>query len=215
MELAKKGCNLFITSTSEKKLKDLETKIIDKYDVKVFYEISDFKNTESIQQIADYSLSKFKSIDILINSAGVFEQKPIDKTNTKEFQDVLNINLFAPYFLSKVFSEEMKKKLWGRIVNIGSSSSYKGFKNSALYCMSKHGLSGLSKSLDEELSEYGIRTFAILPGSIDTSMGRKDKYQNHETFIEPENLARFIVDVMNHNENFKLSEIKIFRSKYE
>ena len=64
MELAKKGCNLFITSTSEKKLKDLETKIIDKYDVKVFYEISDFKNTESIQQIADYSLSKVKSIDI-------------------------------------------------------------------------------------------------------------------------------------------------------
>ena len=63
----------------------------------------------------------------MINSAGVFEQKPIDKTNTK-FQDVLNINLFAPYFLSKVFSEEMKKKLWGRIVNIGSSSSYKGFK---------------------------------------------------------------------------------------
>ena len=49
--------------------------------------------------------------------------------------------------------------------------------------MSKHGLSGLSKSLDEELSEYGIRTFDILPGSIDTSMGRKDKYQNQRLLL--------------------------------
>ena len=52
MELAK-GV-IFLSLVLEKKLKDLETKIIDKYDVKVFYEISDFKNTESIQQIADY-----------------------------------------------------------------------------------------------------------------------------------------------------------------
>ena len=85
MELAKKGCNLFITST-EKKLKDLETKIIDKYDVKVFYEISDFKNTESIQQIADYSLSKFKSIDILINSAGVLSKNLLIKQIQKNFK---------------------------------------------------------------------------------------------------------------------------------
>ena len=73
----------------------------------------------------------------MINSAGVFEQKPIDKT-TKEFQDVLNINLFAPYFYLKYLAKE----IMGKIVNIGLIF-YKGFKL-ALYCMSKHGLSGLS-----------------------------------------------------------------------
>ena len=109
----------------------------------------------------------------------------------------------------------MKKQQWGRIVNIGSSSSYNGFKDSSLYCSTKHALSGLSKSLDDELSNYSIRVFDIMPGSIKTEMSIHDTNQNIETFIEPEILANFISDIIKFDNNFKLSDIKIYRSKYE
>ncbi len=212
---ASKGCNLFLTSNSNKSLQSLCENIKTNYNVEVFFESSDFTNTESIIKVSKVALEKFGNIDILINSAGVFELKPIDETTDEEFFKTLYINLFAPYYFARTFSPGMKEKSWGRIVNIGSSSSYKGIKNSSLYCMSKHGLSGLSKVLDDELINYGIRTLDIQPGSINTKMGQLDKTQNHNTFIEPKSLVDFILHALEYDNNLKLSEIKIFRTQYE
>lgn len=214
-KLASKGCNLFLTSTSNKSLKNLRDNIKANYDVQVFFESSDFTKTESVMNVSKVALEMYGNIDVLINSAGIFKQKPIDKTTSEEFFNTLNTNLYAPYYFAKTFSVGMKEKSWGRIVNIGSSSSYKGVENSSLYCMSKHGLSGLSKVLDEELIKFGIRTIEIQPGSINTKMGKLDETQNHNTFIEPENLVEFTLHVLEYDDNLKFSEIKIFRTKYE
>ena len=214
-KLASKGCNLFLTSTSNKSLQTLCDNIQSKYDVEVFFESSDFTNTESVMNVSKVALEKYGSIDVLVNSAGIFEQKPIEDTTNEEFFNTLNTNLYAPYYFSKTFSIGMKEKSWGRIVNMGSSSSYKGIKNSSLYCISKHGLSGLSKVLDEELINYGVRTLEIQPGSINTKMGQLDETQNHSTFIEPESLVEFTLHALEYDNNMKLSEVKIFRTKYE
>ena len=214
-KLASKGCNLFLTSTSNKSLQILCENIQSKYDVEVFFESSDFINTDSIMNVSKVALEKYGSIDVLVNSAGIFQQKPIEDTTNEEFFITINTNLFAPYYFAKTFSIGMKEKSWGRIVNIGSSSSYKGIEYSSLYCMSKHGLSGLSKVLDEELIDYGVRTLEIQPGSVNTKMGRLDETQNHSTFIEPESLVELTLHAMEYDNNLKLSEIKIFRSKYE
>ena len=84
-----------------------------------------------------------------------------------------------------------------------------------VYCLSKHGLSGLSKSLEDELLDKGIRVFDIMPGSIKTPMGALDNKQNYETFIEPEEIANFTIDILKYDTNFRLSDVKIYRKKYE
>jgi len=214
--LAKQSCNLFLSSPNNKKLSKLKDKIKEiNSDIKVFYEAADLSNEKEIKKVSASALKSFTSIDVLINAAGIFSQKKLEETTNEDFYKTLNINLFAPYYFSKIFSKNMKKNSWGRIVNIGSSSSYKGFKNSSIYCITKHGLSGLSKALEDELLDWGIRVFDIMPGSIKTPMGEKDKTQNYETFIEPHDIANFTIDILKYDGNFRLSDIKIYRNKYE
>jgi len=214
--LAKQGSNLFLTATDEKKLSNLANEAKSLNDnIEVFYEVADLKSEIEIKNVSISALEKFETVDILINCAGLFSQNSIENTNNQDFRDAISINLFSPYYFSKIFSKSMKKNSWGRIVNIGSSSSYKGFKNSSIYCLSKHGLSGLSKSLEDELLDYGIRVFDIMPGSIKTPMGAIDKKQNYETFIEPEEIANFTIDILKYDTNFRLSDVKIYREKYE
>ena len=86
----------------------------------------------------------------------------------------------------------MVSKKWWRIVNIGSSSSYNGFKNTSIYCSSKHALLGLSRSLHDELKEHNIRTFCVSPGSIKTSMGKRVIGQNYDTFMDPKEIAEWL-----------------------
>jgi short-subunit dehydrogenase len=214
--LAKQGSNLFLTATDEKKLSNLANEAKSLNDnIEVFYEVADLKSEIEIKNVSISALEKFETVDILINCAGLFSQNSIENTNNQDFRDAISINLFSPYYFSKIFSKSMKRNSWGRIVNIGSSSSYKGFKNSSIYCLSKHGLSGLSKSLEDELLDYGIRVFDIMPGSIKTPMGAIDKKQNYETFIEPEEIANFTIDILKYDTNFRLSDVKIYREKYE
>ena len=214
--LAKQGSNLFLTATDEKKLSNIANEAKSLNDnIEVFYEVADLKSEIEVKNVSISALEKFETVDILINCAGLFSQNSIDNTNNQDFRDAISINLFSPYYFSKIFSKSMKRNSWGRIVNIGSSSSYKGFKNSSIYCLSKHGLSGLSKSLEDELLDYGIRVFDIMPGSIKTPMGAIDKKQNYETFIEPEEIANFTIDILKYDTNFRLSDVKIYREKYE
>ena len=105
----------------------------------------------------------------------------------------------------------MKKNKWGRVINIGSSSSYNGFKGTAAYCASKHALLGLSRSLYSEWKEFGIRVLVVSPGSLKTEMGRKVEGQDFETFIETEELASFILQLMTHDDDMIVEEVRVNR----
>ena len=105
----------------------------------------------------------------------------------------------------------MKKKQWGRIVNLGSSSSYSGFKNGSIYCTSKHAILGFSRSLHSELKEDNIRVFCISPGSVKTKMAKKSKDQNFETFLNPKQVAEFIVHAISYDNEMIADEIRLNR----
>ena len=152
-----------------------------------------------------------ETVEIIINCAGIFSSKSIDNTTLNEFEDIFNVNVKAPFLLAKNFIGEMKKRRWGRIVNIGSSSSYSGFKNSTAYCTSKHGVLGLSRSLFEEVKSDNIRVFSFSPGSIKTNMGKQVKNQNFDTFLDPKEIASFIIFTISFDSQLITSENQIRR----
>jgi fengycin family lipopeptide synthetase B len=206
---------IIIIGKSKKKLKDLKSKynkininIIDSYDC-------DFSNQNNIKTTIENILKKKYSIDILINCAGDFNTKELSKVRYDEIIALNNINFIAPIFFIKAFTKLMKRKKWGRIVNIGSSSSYAGFKNSTVYCATKHALLGLSRSVNEELKEFGIRSYTISPGSIQTEMGKLVKNQSYSNFIDPAELSDFIVNIIKQDGNMITEEIKVNRIKYK
>ena len=167
-------------------------------------------NQEDILGVID-EVKASGEVDIVINSAGVFPNKSIHEMTFPEYNDVMNINLHSAYMFSASLSELMKKNKWGRIVNIGSSSAYAGFKNTIAYCVSKHGLLGLSRALHDELKEFGIRVYCVSPSSTQSKMGMATVGQDYSTFLEPQDVSDYVMFVMSSNGNAVSEEIFIKR----
>ena len=216
-ELASQKCNLFLTGRDGEKLsrikENIKKSINDK--IKVEYEIGDLNNFEDIKKIITTSRKTFDNFDILINSSGIFLNKSIQDSSLEEFEKIFNVNIRAPFIFCKEFSADMIKNKWGRIINIGSSSSYSGFKNGSIYCSSKHAVLGLSRTLHDELKSENVRTFCISPGSIKTEMGKMTKDQNFETFLDPKEIATSLVFIISFDKELISAEIQLNRMKIE
>ena len=130
--------------------------------------------------------SKFGRCDMLANNAGVAPSKRLDLLEATEesYDRVMNINLKGPYFLTQKVANwmvEQKKKYPDRkyrIASTGSISSYTSSPARGEYCLSKAGISMMTKLYADRLAEYGIGVFEISPGIIATDMTSvvKDKY---------------------------------------
>lgn len=216
-EIAKRlihdNCNLFLTGQSRTKLQKLKNDLdgIKTSDSKVSYCEGDLRKQNHVKKIITKVRRDFNHIDVLINCAGIFHSKPISQSTIQDFDNILGVNIRAPFLLCKEFSKDMISKKWGRIVNIGSSSSYSGFKNGSIYCSSKHALLGLSRSMFNELKEHGVRTYVISPGSIKTTMGKLSKDQNYETFLDPSEVAKYVEFVISFDDDLVSEEIRLNR----
>ena len=109
-------------------------------------------------------------IDVLINSAGQYIYNPIEKMTLEQIDYLIKLNFIAPYLLSKMVVEDMKKNKFGRIINIGSISGIVGEANASLYSATKAGLSGFTKALALEVAEYNVTINQINPGWVDTPL---------------------------------------------
>ena len=197
----------------KKKLKTLKKKLMENKEntSKIFIYKSDLCKIDQINDLIKKIKENMKSIDIIINCAGKFSSKSINDLTLEEFDNIINLNLKAPFLLTKNFIKEMKKAKWGRIVNIGSSSSYTGYKNTSAYCASKHGILGFSRAIQEEVKEENVRVYTFSPGSIKTKMGKKIKEQDYETFMEPKEIADFIVYTISFDSQLTTPEIRFMR----
>lgn len=133
-----------------------------------------YGNLEKEEQIKILSnkLEKLK-IDILINNAGINQVNSFHNVKTDEFKKILNVNLFAPYYFSQAVIKNMKKKKWGRIINISSIFGKVTKEKRSSYSISKNALHGLTKSLSVEYSKFNILTNTVSPGVIETDLTRK------------------------------------------
>lgn len=210
--LIQKECNLFITSREKKNLERLKKSLhrINKRS-NIFFCQADLRKSRDVEKLIITVKSKMQTIDILINCAGVFQYKSIQKLTYKDFDDSFNVNVRAPFILSKAFINNMLRKKWGRIINIGSSSSYSGFQNSSIYCSSKHALLGLSRALYEELKTKQVRVYSFSPGSIKTKMGKKILHQNYDTFMSAGEVASFIIFSISFDSQLMTNEIRLNR----
>jgi len=188
---------------------ELETSI--KKKIQINYEPGDLTNFDDITKIIKKVRKRFNTIDILLNCAGVFIIKPLSASGLDDFEKCFRVNVIAPFIFSKEFSKEMIKNKWGRIINIGSSSSYNGFKKGTVYCSSKHSILGLSRALHDELKEYNIRVLFISPASTKTDMGKLSKDQDFNTFLEPKEVAEFIVFLIPFDREMIVEETRLNR----
>ena len=209
-KLANHGCNLFLTGTSQGKLQKLSNDL-SKFNINVAYKEGDLRHKDQIYKIITASNSYAETFDILINVAGIFPQLNLHDSNDEIYEDSMNINFRSAFIFSREFSKQMVSQKWGRIVNIGSVSSYFGYRSTSLYCASKHALLGFSRAIHEELKQYNVRTFSILPSSTQSEIGLQTKNQDYSTFLNPIEIANYVVFVVSHDNNLVSKEILLER----
>lgn len=115
-----------------------------------------------------------QDIDILINNAGIAQEKPFLTITDEDWQNMLNINLQGAFRLVQEVLPSMLEKQWGRIINITSIGGQWGGFNQVHYAASKAGLISFTQSVAKIYSKYGITSNAISPGLIVTDMSENE-----------------------------------------
>jgi len=223
-ELLDKGCNLFITGQNRIKLKEISNELSETLMVygggassmvknNVYHRACDLSNTSNVLSLIDDVREVFDNIDILVNSAGIFPVKDFVDLDLDDYNKCINVNLTAPFLLINEFVRDMIKNKWGRIINIASSSAYIGSPKTSIYCASKHALLGMSRSIYQEFKSDNVRVLTISPGSIQTEMGRKveELGQDYDTFINPKELAEYVVYVSSFDKEMISEEVRLNR----
>ena len=143
----------------------------------------DVTSSEAIEKIVSEVLEKSQRIDILVNAAGINLRTSAEDLTLTDWQKTIDINLTAPFYLSQLVSDSMKKNNWGRIINIASLQSLRAFDNSIPYGASKGGIMQLTRALAQAYSKDGILVNAIAPGFFRTNL-TESLFQNPDKLKE-------------------------------
>ena len=142
--------------------------------LKIFY--GDVSNKKLISKIFKYSIKVNKTINGLVNNAGIRQRKKFNLLKDSEIKNVFKINFFSIFEIKQTFSKILiKKKIPGSIVNIGSIVGQIGFNELAGYASTKLALTGLTKSFATEMANKKIRANIVSPGFTKTSFFKKFK----------------------------------------
>jgi 3-oxoacyl-[acyl-carrier protein] reductase len=206
------GCKLLLVSRTQATLEAFRDELMDERDTEIDVCAADLAADDGIDAILE-TMRHVGGIDVLINNAGVFPVTPVQNVTREEFDTCFAVNVRAPFLLTQGLVRDTVSHGHGhcKIVNIGSSSAFAGFPHTSVYCGSKHALLGISRALFAELRGGGIRVFSVNPGSIKTRMGEHVPGQDFETFLEPDQIAAFVIDLLRQERNMISEEIRLNR----
>lgn len=132
--------------------------------------------------------------DVLVNNAGVFRPGSVRETPPDAFRDDVAVNLTSAFVVTQAFLDAMIAQGQGTIFYLASVASLRAYAGGAAYCVAKHGLLGLARSVREETKAHGLRVTALLPGATLTpSWDGVDLPA--ERFMPAEDIARTVLDV--------------------
>ena len=141
----------------------------------------DLSSSESIN---DFLTNLSKSIDILVNNAGILKVGKHNELSSSDFQEILQVNVIAPFVLMSKLSDSMKENKFGRIVNISSIWSQVSREGRSIYSASKAAVDSLTRSFALELSSYNILVNSIAPGYVNTELIKKNNSQTELDYIK-------------------------------
>ena len=144
---------------------------------------ADVRSSEDVGELLNAAVSKFGSLDVVVNNAGVTKDGLMVRMDEKDWDVVLDINLKGAFLVTKAAGRIMMKQRRGRIVNISSVVGLTGNAGQTNYAASKAGLIGLTRSAAKELAARNVTVNAVAPGYIETEMTRQLSQAARDEFM--------------------------------
>ena len=209
--LAKQGVNIMVNGFGEK---DDAIAQINACGVEVDYHGADMSKPAEIADLVSQTEKRFGSLDILVNNAGIQHTATVEDFPAAQWDAIIAINLSSAFHTTHHALPGMKKRNWGRIINIASVHGLVGSAQKSAYVAAKHGIVGLTKVVALENAQTGITCNAICPGWVLTPLVQKqvdaraerEKISNEEAkhglvaekqpsgnFVDPAQLAALAV----------------------
>jgi NAD(P)-dependent dehydrogenase (short-subunit alcohol dehydrogenase family) len=193
MALAQAGAELALASRNLAECRNAADEIASATSKKVTALQADVTRPADIDRLAREAESALGRIDILINNAGINIRGDSDKLTEADWDAVVNVNLKAPFLLTRLLGPKMCKRRWGRVINMGSILSVIGIAGRAPYAAAKGGLLNMTRVFALEYAPHNVMVNAICPGPFLTEINKPvmDDPQKYKAFCEKIPLGRF------------------------
>ncbi|MGP1992349.1 SDR family oxidoreductase [Zobellia laminariae] len=201
LKLSKEGAKVVLTARRKEKLEELKKKIEDQGGEALIV-TGDVTKKSDYEELVKKTLEEFKTIDALINNAGLMPLSFVEKLKTDEWEKMVDLNIKGVLNGVAAVLPTMIKNKGGNIINISSSAAHKYFPGGAVYCATKSAVKMFSEGLRQELApKYGINVTSIEPGAVSTELTNtitdediKEMFKDMQkmTFLEAEDIAEAI-----------------------
>lgn len=202
IRLAKLGYNLIITGRRADRLNELTVTLRNDYGVEVLPMCFDIRNNEACKNAIASLPDEFKSIDLLVNNAGLAAgASPFAESDLDDYERMIDTNVKGLLYITKLIVPLMIARQKGHIVNISSIAGIEVYPNGSVYCATKHAVNAITKGLRIDLLKQGIKVSSISPGMVETEFslvryhGDEQKAKSVYAGIVPLN-AEDIADVL-------------------
>jgi NAD(P)-dependent dehydrogenase (short-subunit alcohol dehydrogenase family) len=176
IELAREGADVVVAdldetpNLDEEKERGTTVEIVEEMGRDGVFVATDVADEADVSGLMDAAAEHFDGIDILVNNAGISGSGSVRETALEFWEKVLSVNLTGVFLCSKYAIPHLVESDQGRIINISSQGSVRASGTNTAYCVSKAGVSHLTRSLAAELGKKGVNVNAIMPGPVRTQM---------------------------------------------
>jgi 3-hydroxybutyrate dehydrogenase len=177
------GANLMLNGFGDAaRIEALRAGLAEEFGVRVAYSGADMSKPDQVRAMVKAAVDELGAADILVNNAGIQHTAPVETFAPERWDAVIAINLSAAFHAIQAALPAMKKRNWGRIVNIASVHGLVASTEKVAYVAAKHGIIGMTKVVALETAKTGITCNAICPGWVLTPLVQKqiDDRAKHE-----------------------------------
>jgi 3-hydroxybutyrate dehydrogenase len=172
--LAAQGSNIVFNGFGDaQEIAKLQADVAKEFDVKTIYHGADMSKPADIEAMMRTAAEQLGGVDILINNAGIQHVANIEDFPVEKWDAIIAINLTSAFHTTRLALPQMKKKNWGRIINVASVHGLVGSAQKSAYVAAKHGIVGFTKVTALETAHSGITCNAICPGWVLTPLVQK------------------------------------------
>ena len=170
-KFAREGANIILNGFGDAiEIETLRARLATAHGVTVHYDGADMSRPDAISAMLEKAIVEFGSVDLLINNAGIQHVAPVDEFPLAKWDAIIAINLSSAFHTTRAALPAMKRRGWGRIVNIASAHALVASPYKSAYVAAKHGIAGFTKTVALEVAEAGITVNAVCPGYVRTPL---------------------------------------------